>query len=105
MARTVLVEHYEASGSVFRFRMTPEGWDEFSTMADSFVSGDGWAAFYLVWKTQKHKWNGCRRKTLVESLTPSGLAVDFKEVQSACCGSRVVPFLVPADEWISRLGE
>lgn len=98
MAKTVLVEHYEASGSVFRFRMTPEGWDEFSTMTDSFVNGEDGPTFYLVWKTQKHKWNGCVRKTLLESITPVGLAVDFKEVQSACCGPRVVPFLVPADE-------
>lgn len=96
MAKRIAIEHYRSDGSVRAKEIKAPNCFDFGEVVPDHAMDVG--EFYLIWRVQKHKWNGCVRKTLLESITPVGLAVDFKEVQSACCGPRVVPFLVPADE-------
>lgn len=100
MAKMVEVEHYCSDGSMTRRRMRYEKWE---SLSENLPELD--AEFYLAWRIQRHRWNGCKRMTLLETVVPGDFAVDFKEVPSKRCGTTVVPVLVPFEDWVSRFGD
>jgi hypothetical protein len=94
MAKSVLVECYQPDGGSYAFRTTLAEWKKTIPILGQMLGPNGvfGQQFYLVWRTQK-RWDGARRKTLVRSLTPKGMSLEFRKVPSRCCGDRYIPVL------------
>lgn len=66
----MIVERHDLDGTVQRTAMSLEAWDAFCEECPRLQ--DIGVAFYLLIKAERHKWNGCRRETVIGSLSPAG---------------------------------
>lgn len=97
MAKTVLVECYEADGGSYSFRMTPEEWDDAVPMLSSMLGTQlGGPTFYMAYTNLKRRWDGAKKRTLHSVLCLPGFDVVWKKVEGGC-HCNMVPVLVPSE--------
>lgn len=97
MAKTVLVECYEADGGSYSFRQSVSDWEKTAPMLESML-GDELAAtqFYVVYRDLKRRWDGARKMTLHATLCRPEFEVQWMESGKGCHCS-VFPVLVPKE--------